>query len=47
MVVFGTYIFLYFGRELSAQPKERREKQGTATKQWLAAVPCPLLHSCG
>ncbi len=39
--------FLYCVRELSAQPQERREGQGTAAKQRLAAVPCPPLRSCG
>jgi hypothetical protein len=37
-VLFGTSIFLYCLRELSAQPQERREGQGTAAKQWLVAV---------
>jgi hypothetical protein len=32
--------FLYCVRELSAQPQEQREGQGTAAKQWLVAVPC-------
>ncbi len=38
---------LYCMRELSAQPHERREGQGTAAKQWLVAVPCPPFPSCG
>ncbi len=38
-VLFGISIFLYSVRELSAQPLEWREGQGTAAKQWLAAVP--------
>ncbi len=50
-VLFGIPIFLYCGRELSAQPQEQREGQGTAAKQRegqgtaakqrLAAVPYP------
>jgi hypothetical protein len=43
LVLFGISIFLYFMRELLAQPQERGEGQGTATKQWLAPVPCPPL----
>ena len=39
--------FLYCVRELSAQPQKRREGQETAAKQWLTAVPCPILRSCG
>ncbi len=41
--------FLYCLRELSAQLQERRERQGTAAKQGLAASgsPCPPLVSCG
>ncbi len=46
-VLFWISIFLYCGRELSAQPQERREGQGTAPQQWLAAVPWPPLRSCG
>ncbi len=46
-VLFGISIFLYCMRELSAQPLEWREGQGTAAKQWLAAVPYPPRHSCG
>jgi hypothetical protein len=38
-VLFGISIFLYCVREISAQPQERREGQGTAARQWLAAVP--------
>ncbi len=45
LVFFGISIFLYCVQELSAQPQERREGQGTATS-WLAAVPCPLLCFC-
>jgi hypothetical protein len=30
----------------SAQPQKRKEGHGTAAKRWLAAVPCPPLHSC-
>jgi hypothetical protein len=40
-VLFGIFILLYCVRELSAQLQEQREGQGTANKQWLAAVPCP------
>jgi hypothetical protein len=47
LVLFGNSIFLYCVRELLAHPEERREGQGTAANQWLAAVPCPPLHSCG
>jgi hypothetical protein len=32
-------IFLFCVRKLLAQPQERREGQGTAAKQGLAAVP--------
>jgi hypothetical protein len=46
MVLFGISIFLYCARELLAQPQERREGQGTAAKQCLAAVPCPPLRCC-
>ncbi len=46
-VLFGISFFLYCMRERSAQPQERREGQGTATKQGLGAIPCPLLYSCG
>ncbi len=46
-VLFGISIFLYFVREFSAQPQERREGQGTASKQQLVAVPCPPLRSFG
>ncbi len=46
-VLFGISVFLYCVRELSAQLKQRREGQGTAAKQWLAAAPCPPLCSCG
>jgi hypothetical protein len=46
-VIFGISLFLYFMRKLSAQPQEWREGQRTGTKQWLAAVPCPPLRSCG
>jgi hypothetical protein len=35
-------LFLYFVREFSAQPQERKEGQGTAAKQQLAAVPALL-----
>ncbi len=45
-VLFRISIFLHCMRELSAQPKERREGQGTAAKQWWRAVPCPPLRSC-
>ncbi len=45
-VLFGISTFLYCVRELSAQPQEQREWQGTAAKQWLSAVPCPPLYSC-
>jgi hypothetical protein len=40
---------LYVGHlcELSAQPQERRGRQGTAANHCLAAVPCPSLSSCG
>ncbi len=38
--LYGISIFLYCVRELLAQLQERREGQGTATKQRLAAVPC-------
>ncbi len=31
---------------ISAQLQERREGQGTAAKQGLAAAPCPPLHAC-
>jgi hypothetical protein len=41
LVLFGISIFLYYVRELSAQPL------GTAAKQWLAAVPCPPTYFCG
>ncbi len=47
LVLFGISIFLYCLSEFSAQLQERREGQGTAAKQWLAAVPCPPLRSCG
>ncbi len=33
-------------RELLAQPQEWTEGQGTASKQWLAAVTCPSLRFC-
>jgi hypothetical protein len=46
-LIWNLYFFLYCVRELSAQLQERREGQGTAAKQWLVAVPCPPLHSCG
>ncbi len=46
LVLFGISIFMCCIRELSAQPQERREGQGTAAKHWLAAVPCPPLRSC-
>jgi hypothetical protein len=46
-VLFWISILLYCMRELSAQLQERREVQGTASKQWLVAVPCPPLRSCG
>ncbi len=45
-ILSGISIFLYCVRELSAQPQEQREGQGTAAIQWLAAVPCPPLRSC-
>ncbi len=44
-VLIRISIFLHYIRELSAQPLERREGQGTAPKQGLAAVPCPPLRS--
>jgi hypothetical protein len=47
IVLIEISIFLYCVRELSAQPQERREGQGVAAKQWLAAVPYPTLHSLG
>ncbi len=43
-VLFGISSLL---RELFAQLQERREGQGTAAKQRLAAVPCPSLCFCG
>jgi hypothetical protein len=46
IVFFEISIFLYCVRELLAQPQERREGQGTAAKQWLAAVPFPSHRSC-
>jgi hypothetical protein len=47
LALFGISIFLYCVRELSTQPQERGEGQRTAaTKQWVAAVPCPPLRSC-
>ncbi len=38
---------LYCVRELSTQPQERREGQGTAANHRLAAVPCAALPSDG
>ncbi len=46
-VLFGIYFSLYYVRELSAQPQERREGQGTAARHRLRAVPCHPLPSCG
>ena len=45
--IYNLFIFLYLVRELWAHLQEGREGQGTAAKQWLAAVPCPPLRSCG
>ncbi len=47
LVLFGLSIVLYCLREHLAQLQERREGQGTATKQRLATVPCPPLRYCG
>jgi hypothetical protein len=44
-VLSGFSIFLHCMRELYAQPQERREEQGTAATQRLAAVPYPPLCS--
>ena len=38
-VLFGISILMSCVRELSAQPQERREGQGTAAKQWLRQFP--------
>jgi len=42
---FGISFFFYCMRELSTQPQEGREGQGTATKQGLAWQPFPALPS--
>ncbi len=44
-VLFGISIVLYCVKELSAQPHEQREGQGTAAKQLLAAILCPPFRS--
>ncbi len=37
---------LMTNKQILAQPQERREGQGTATKQWLVTIPCPPLCFC-
>ncbi len=39
--------FIYSHEWSYLESEVRREGQGTASKQWLAAVPCPPLCSCG